>query len=152
MVASACATVHTCSCCGILTLDTQKCKLHPGLQGLRSLMTRLDTALRDASLQRGLSRSSSRRTTRETNRQMSRTSSNTRRRSMASPSSSIRQSREGFEANLAAERSVLPAGLFCMAPCCLRPPIRHDFVSTQISHSCRVVLHACNTLLCVELY
>ena len=88
-------------------------------------MTRLDTALKDASQQPGLSRSSSRRTTRENNRQMSRTSS-TRRRSMASPSSSLRQSREGFEANLAAERSVLPAGLsninlHCTLACCMQP-------------------------------
>ena len=75
-------------------------------------MTRLETALRDANAQRGLSRSSSRRTSKEpaTARQMSRTSS-TRRRSMASPSNSLRQSREGFDSNLAAERSVLPAGL-----------------------------------------
>ena len=74
-------------------------------------MTRLETALRDANAQRGLSRSSSRRTSKEpaTARQMSRTSS-TRRRSMASPSNSLRQSR-GFDSYLAAERSVLPAGL-----------------------------------------
>lgn len=92
-------------------------------QGLKSLMNRLEVALRDASQQRGLSRSSSRRTSRDpAGRQLSRNSS-TRRRSMASPSSSIRQSREGFESNLAAERSVLPAGLALPPPvafhCCL---------------------------------
>ena len=81
-------------------------------QGLKSLMNRLETALRDAGAQRGLSRSSSRRTSKDTaaTRQLSRNGS-TRRRSMASPSTSLRQSREGFEANLAAERSALPAGL-----------------------------------------
>ena len=74
-------------------------------------MNRLETALHDASQQRVLSRSSSRRTSREpAARQLSRNSS-TRRRSMASPTNSLRQSREGFESNLAAERSVLPAGL-----------------------------------------
>ena len=81
-------------------------------------MTRLETALRDANAQRGLLRSSSsRRTSKEpaTARQVSRTSS-TRRRSMASPSNSLRQSREGFDSNLAAERSVLPAGLAGFAP------------------------------------
>ncbi|KAL3130594.1 hypothetical protein ABBQ38_008398 [Trebouxia sp. C0009 RCD-2024] len=79
-------------------------------QGLKSLMNRLEMALRDASAQRGLSRTSSRRTSKEpaTARQMSRTGS-TRRRSMASPSNSLKQSREGFESNLAAERSALPA-------------------------------------------
>lgn len=75
-------------------------------------MNRLETALRDANAQRGLSRSNSRRTSKDTaaTRQLSRNSSS-RRRSMASPSTSLRQSREGFESNLAAERSVLPAGL-----------------------------------------
>ncbi|DBA93849.1 hypothetical protein WJX82_009274 [Trebouxia sp. C0006] len=78
-------------------------------QGLKSLMNRLEIALLDASQQRGLSRSSSRRTSRDAaGRQLSRNSS-TRRRSMASPTNSLKQSREGFEANLAAERSVLPA-------------------------------------------
>ncbi len=88
------------------------------MQGLKSLMNRLETALHDASQQRGLSRSSSRRTSREAaGRQLSRNSS-TRRRSMASPTNSLRQSREGFEANLAAERSVLPAGLHVLAAYC----------------------------------
>ena len=88
------------------------------VQGLKSLMHRLETALHDASQQRGLSRSSSRRTSREAaGRQLSRNSS-TRRRSMASPTNSLKQSREGFEANLAAERSVLPAGLRMLAAYC----------------------------------
>lgn len=72
-------------------------------------MTRLETALKDASLQRGLSRQSSQRSSRDNARQMSRQSS-TRRGGMGSRQASLRQSREGFEANLAAERSVLPAG------------------------------------------
>ena len=86
-------------------------------QGLKSLMNRLEMALRDAGAQRGMSRSSSRRTSKEpaTARQVSRTGS-TRRRSMASPSSSLKQSREGFESNLAAERSALPAGLHRSIP------------------------------------
>ncbi len=88
------------------------------VQGLKSLMNRLETALLDASQQRGLSRSSSRRTSRDAaGRQLSRNSS-TRRRSMASPTNSLKQSREGFEANLAAERSVLPAGLRMLAAYC----------------------------------
>ena len=90
-------------------------------------MTRLETALRDANAQRGLSRSNSRRTSKEpaTARQVSRTSS-TRRRSMASPSSSLRQSREGFDSNLAAERSVLPAGLSGVTP--VTPQLRSLFM------------------------
>ena len=80
------------------------------MQGLKSLKNRLETALQDASQQRGLSRSSSRRTSRDVAaRQLSRTGS-TRRKSLASPSPSLKQSKEGFEANLAAQRSVLPAG------------------------------------------
>ena len=83
-------------------------------------MNRLEIALRDANAQRGLSRSNSRRTSKDAGvtRQMSRNSSS-RRRSMASPSSSLRQSREGFESNLAAERSVLPAGLYLCHYCLL---------------------------------
>lgn len=105
-------------------------------------MTRLETALRDANAQRGLSRSSSRRTSKEptTARQVSRTSS-TRRRSMASPSNSLRQSREGFDANLAAERSVLPAGLswFTRFTAQLHSP-PHQFVYLEFCGSVRARL------------
>lgn len=104
-------------------------------QGLKSLMNRLETALRDASTQRGLSRSSSRRSSKEpaTARQVSRIGS-TRRRSMASPSSSLKQSREGFEANLAAERSALPAGLHIL-----------DRMVAAYPFCCSLVLHVCKT-------
>lgn len=107
-------------------------------QGLKSLMNRLEMALRDASAQRGLSRTSSRRTSKEpaTARQMSRTGS-TRRRSMASPSNSLKQSREGFESNLAAERSALPAGLhwFIVVHCVAASPFFCFLVVTFLQGS-----------------
>ena len=91
------------------------------LQGLRSLCVRLQSALQDAASQRAvaqLSRSSSRRLTRgDSRRGGAAPPSGQERRSLGSRSSSLRQSRRGYEVNLAAERGALPAGGACVGLC-----------------------------------
>ena len=79
------------------------------LQGLRALCTRLETALADAAASGQLSRTGSRRLSRGTSG-VGASRSSQQRRSLGSPSSSMKQSRKDYDASLTAEHSAKSLG------------------------------------------